>query len=68
MNKLILNSPAKLIAQAYNGANVMGGAAGGVQTKMKEWYKRTHYAHCYVHQLNFIMQKTASINAKVFFF
>ncbi|XP_031712768.1 uncharacterized protein LOC116388755 [Anarrhichthys ocellatus] len=46
---------AKLIAQA-----VTRGATGGVQRKILDVYENAHYAHCYAHQLNLIMQQAAS--------
>ena len=50
----------KLIAQAYDGANVMRGEKAGVQQKVREHYKNAHYLHCYAHQLNLIMQQATS--------
>lgn len=65
LEKLLPNKPHKLIAQAYDGANVMSGNTGGVQAKIRQKYKNSHFVHCYAHQLNLIMQKAASQNAKV---
>ena len=42
----------KLIAQTYDGANVMSGAKHGVQAVVKEKYKSAEYIHCHAHQLN----------------
>jgi hypothetical protein len=39
----------KLIAQIYDGTDVMSGEKGGVQTMSKETYKNAHYIHCYAH-------------------
>lgn len=65
LDPLLKNTPDKLIAQAYDGANVMSGKTGGVQSKIKESYKNAHFVHCYAHQLNLIMQKATSQNTKV---
>ena len=65
MDALIANSHSKLIPQSYDGANVMSGTRGGVQTKIKQKYKYAYFVHCYAHQLNLIMQKATSQNAKV---
>jgi hypothetical protein len=65
---LLHRTPNKLIAQTYDGANVISGAIGGVQTKIKDTYKHGHFVHCYAHQLNLIMQKATSQNPKVNFF
>lgn len=32
----------------------------GVQQKVPEHYEKTHYMHCYAHQLDLIMQQTTS--------
>lgn len=65
IDPLILETPQKLIAQTYDGANVMSGAVGGVQAYVKIKYPCAHYVHCYAHQLNLLMQKAASQHAKV---
>lgn len=68
LNTLILDLPTKSIAQTYDGANVMSGATGGVQAKIKQTYKYAHFIHCYANQLNLFMQKATSQNAKVMVF
>ncbi|KAJ4441471.1 hypothetical protein ANN_11326 [Periplaneta americana] len=55
----------KLIAQAYDGAAVMGGGKNGVQAIVKENYPNSHFVHCYAHQLNLILQQAASQNSQV---
>ncbi|XP_063755768.1 zinc finger MYM-type protein 1-like [Eleginops maclovinus] len=55
----------KLISQAYDGASVMRGAKGGVQTKVQDVYVNAHYVHCYAHQLNLLMQQVTSHIPKV---
>ena len=65
LDKLVGNLHLKLIAQTYDGAYVMSGATGGVQTILREKYKCAHFVHCYAHQLNLIMQKATSQHAKV---
>lgn len=65
----INEAPHKLIAQSYDGASVMSGKLGGVQTKIKETYPHANFIHCYAHQLNLILQKAASQHKpiKIFF-
>lgn len=58
-------SPEKLIAQCYDGAAVMSGSIGGVQTKIKEYYPAAHFVHCYAHQLNLVLQKAASQHKEI---
>nr|CAH7717694.1 unnamed protein product [Callosobruchus chinensis] len=65
IDPLVLKTPQKLIAQTYDGANVMSGVNNGVQAQIKIKYPNAHFIHCYAHQLNLIMQKSAS---PVFFF
>ncbi|KAI4796664.1 hypothetical protein KUCAC02_026841 [Chaenocephalus aceratus] len=55
----------KLIAQACDGAAVKRGAKGGVQRKVKDVYGSAHDVHCYVHQLNLIMQQATSHIPKI---
>nr|CAH7753429.1 unnamed protein product [Callosobruchus chinensis] len=65
IDPLVLKTPQKLIAQTYDGANVMSGVNNGVQAQIKIKYPNAHFIHCYAHQLNLIMQKSASQDAKV---
>lgn len=65
IDPLVSKTPQKLIAQTYDGANVMSGKTGGVQAKIKEKYPYAYFVHCYAHQLNLFMQKSASQNARV---
>ncbi|KAM4557752.1 zinc finger MYM-type protein 1-like [Odontesthes bonariensis] len=60
----------KLIAQTYDGAAVMRGSVGGVQTLMRESYPNAHFVHCYAHQLNLTLQQVCAARIselKVFF-
>ena len=59
----------KLVAQTFDGANVMKGKKGGVQAKIKAIYHNAHFIHCYAHQLNLIMKHAASItrDSRIFF-
>ncbi|XP_041842116.1 zinc finger MYM-type protein 1-like isoform X2 [Melanotaenia boesemani] len=50
----------KLIAQTYDGAAVMSGAASGLQARLKETFPHAHFVHCYAHQLNLIIQQACS--------
>jgi len=65
----MIEDPQKLIAQTYDGANVMSGSVGGVQTIIREKYPNAYFVHCYAHQLNLIMQKSTKQNsqARIFF-
>ena len=69
LDRIFKDDRRKIIAQTYDGASVMSGNTGGVQTKVKEHYPLAQYVHCYAHQLNLIMEKAASQNqsARVFF-
>ena len=59
----------KLIAQTFDGANVMKGKKAEVQAKIKAVYSNAHLIHCYAYQLNLIMRNAAGItrNARIFF-
>lgn len=50
----------KLIAQTYDGAAVMSGAAAGLQARLRETFPHAHFVHCYAHQLNLIIQQACS--------
>nr|CAH7745960.1 unnamed protein product [Callosobruchus chinensis] len=65
IDPLVLKTHQKLIAQTYDGANVMSGVNNGVQAQIKIKYPHAHFIHCYAQKLNLIMQKSASQNAKV---
>jgi len=51
----------KIIAQSYDGASVMSGQHGGVQTLMKKHYPYAIYIHCMAHRLNLIVVDTCKI-------
>ncbi|KAM3859970.1 zinc finger MYM-type protein 1 [Diretmus argenteus] len=57
------------VAQAYDGASVMSGAASGVQARFREKHPQAVYVHCYAHDLNLVLCYTckASAEAKAFF-
>ena len=69
IDDIFKDKPHKIIAQTYDGASVMSGATGGVQSKIKNYYPNAHYIHCYAHQLNLLMERAASQNksARIFF-
>ena len=69
LNRILQGNRQKLIAQTFDGANVMKGKKAGVQAKIKAVYSNAHFIHCYAHQLNLIMKNAASIsrNARIFF-
>lgn len=58
-------NPQKLIAQSYDGAAVMSGKDNGVQAKIKSIYSNAHYIHCYAHQLNLIIERSANQNKQI---
>lgn len=45
----------KLVSQTYDGASVMSGSKGGVQTIIKETCPHALFIHCYAHQLNLVL-------------
>ncbi|XP_065318946.1 zinc finger protein 862-like [Gordionus sp. m RMFG-2023] len=56
LNDLNINS-ANIISQAYDGANVMSGQNGGVQTLLqKKINKNVPFIHCYNHKLHLVVQ------------
>lgn len=60
----------KIIAQCYDGANVMKGGLGGVQAVIaRELQREIPYIHCFNHQLHLIVKKICDTNsdARVFF-
>ena len=59
----------KLIMQTYDGASVMSGQIGGLQTLIRQEYQFAFFFHCAAHRLNFIDAKSASTlpPVKVFF-
>lgn len=68
-NLEINKTPEKLIAQSFDGASVMSGKFGGVQSRIKQKYPSADFIHCYAHQLNLILEKAVSQNrsVKIFF-
>lgn len=44
-----------IIAQSYDGANVMSGSKKGVQTLFREHYPDAIYIHCMAHRLNLVV-------------
>lgn len=50
----------KLIAQTYDGAAVMSGSEGGVQTILRKHYRYAHFVHCYAHMLNLVLKTACS--------
>ena len=58
---LLLDSDkSKLIAHCYDGAAVMSGQNGGVQTLIKRIYPNAQFVHCSAHQFNLIIQQAVS--------
>ena len=50
----------KLIAQCYDGAAVMRGEHGGVQTLIRKVYPNAQFIHCWAHQFNLVIQQAVS--------
>lgn len=47
---------AKIICQCYDGASVMSGEHGGVQTLLQQYFKRKiPYVHCFNHRLHLVI-------------
>lgn len=66
LKKCNLNPQVAIIAQLYDGANVMAGRLNGVQVKIKSKYPYAIYTHCMAHILNLIVLDMCKI-VKVFF-
>lgn len=54
LNVVLEGDVAKLIAQTYDGANVIRGSKNVVRTQILEKYPNAHFVHCYAHQLKLI--------------
>lgn len=46
----------KLVAQTYDGANVMSGSTGGTQALVKQKFPRAEFIHCKAHVLNLVLR------------
>jgi len=44
-----------IIVQSYDGASVMSGCRGGVQTLLKKYHSSAVYIHCMAHRLNLVV-------------
>lgn len=44
-----------IVAQSYDGASVMSGCRGGVQTLLKKYHPSAVYIHCMAHRLNLVV-------------
>lgn len=53
----------KLVAQTFDGADVMSGRIGGWQTKVKEHYPKALFIHCFSNSLNLVLSQ-AALNIK----
>nr|CAI5847008.1 unnamed protein product [Callosobruchus analis] len=49
----------KCRGQGYDGANVMSGVCGGLQTALKEHAPNVDYVHCVAHALNLVLNDAA---------
>ena len=45
----------KIIAQSYDGANVMSGKFNGIQAKIKNSFPYAIYTHCMAHRMNLVI-------------
>lgn len=67
-SNLFSNIP--IIAQSYDGANVMSGKFNGVQQKVKDKYPYAIYTHCMAHRINLVilgMCKIVKVCKNIFF-
>ncbi|CAH1106190.1 unnamed protein product [Psylliodes chrysocephalus] len=53
-----LECGSKRVAQSYDGAAVMAGYLGGLQTKMKEKFKHAIFVHCIAYRLNLVLSRS----------
>lgn len=51
-----------IIAQSYDGANVMSGCCKGVQTLITEKYSQAMFIHCMSHRLNLLLVSECKAN------
>lgn len=61
LNKCGLNPEAKLVAQSYDGANVMSGKFKGVQANIKQKYPYAIFTHCMAHRVNLVVLNMCKI-------
>eukprot|EP00795_Rhopilema_esculentum_P008629 gene8629-14641_t len=59
----------KMVMQTYDGATVMSGHIGGVQTLLRQDYPFAYFFHCAAHRLNLVLCQSACRipSVKVFF-
>ncbi|XP_008179531.1 zinc finger MYM-type protein 1-like [Acyrthosiphon pisum] len=55
LKKCKLNSKPQIVAQSYDGANVMSGKFNGLQSKVKNEYPYAIDTHCMAHKMNLIV-------------
>lgn len=55
----------KCRGQGYDGANVMSGVYGGLQTLIKEHALNGDYVHCAAHALNLVLNNVANYVCEV---
>nr|CAI5820579.1 unnamed protein product [Callosobruchus analis] len=58
----------KCRGQGYDGANVMSGVYGGLQTLIKEHAPNADYVHCAAHALNLVLNDAARHKKYILFF
>ena len=49
-----------LVMQTYDGATVVSGHIGGVQTILQQDYPYAYFFHCAAHRLNLVLSQSAS--------
>lgn len=55
LNDCGLHCGTKLVAQSYDGANVMSGKYKGVQANIKQKYPYAIFTHCMSHRVNLVV-------------
>ncbi|KAL4135611.1 hypothetical protein QTP88_007209 [Uroleucon formosanum] len=53
-----ISSKPQIVAESYDGANVMSGKFNGLQNKIKSQYPYAIYTHCMAHKMNLIVLDT----------
>lgn len=57
-----------IIGQSFDGANIMSGQKGGVQTKHKQNYPYAIYIHCMAHKLILVIVDTCEYSKAILLF
>lgn len=59
----------KLMAQTYDGVNIISGEHCGLQTLVRSKYENAIYVHCYAHKLDIVLKQSVEYikECKIFF-